>query len=508
MKYPVSSSALFPVAGLLSFPLTAQTQTRPNVVFIVVDDYGWADVGYNGSRFYETPNIDKLAADGVIFTDGYAAAPVSSPARVSIMTGKNPARTGITDWIPGYQYGLDKQKLSKYKMLSPEMPLNMPLEEVTIGEALREQGYKTYYVGKWHCAEDSLFYPQYQGFDVNIGGWLMGKPNGDVRKKGGRGAYFSPYHNPMLSDGPDGEYLTDRLGDECLKLMDSAGRSPFFLFLSFYAVHTPIEAKPEVTKYFEKKAREMGLDTISPFTTNKDWIRNTPYRAWHWKERTIQSDAEYAALIWSMDENVGKVLDYLKKEGLYDNTVVCLVSDNGGLSTAEGSPTSNFPLRGGKGWLYEGGIRVPYIIKAPYMKGSAGICRTPVSSTDFYPTILELTGVTLKPCQHKDGVSLVPLLKGDTVFDRGAIYFHYPHYGGKGDSPAGAIRKGDYKLIWFYEDDHIELYNLKMDISEKENLAETQKERALSLQKELREWLCSCAAKMPVYNPDYKGIKY
>ena len=334
MKYPVSSSALFPVAGLLFFPLTAQTQTRPNVVFIVVDDYGWADVGYNGSRFYETPNIDKLAADGVIFTDGYAAAPVSSPARVSIMTGKNPARTGITDWIPGYQYGLDKQKLSKYKMLSPEMPLNMPLEEVTIGEALREQGYKTFYVGKWHCAEDSLFYPQYQGFDVNIGGWLMGKPNGDVRKKGGRGAYFSPYHNPMLSDGPDGEYLTDRLGDECLKLMDSAGRSPFFLFLSFYAVHTPIEAKPEVTKYFEKRARKMGLDTISPFTTNKDWIRNTPYRAWHWKERTIQSDAEYAALIWSMDENVGKVLDYLKKEGLYDNTVVCLFYDNGGLYTA------------------------------------------------------------------------------------------------------------------------------------------------------------------------------
>ena len=392
MKYPVSSSALFPVAGLLFFPLTAQTQTRPNVVFIVVDDYGWADVGYNGSRFYETPNIDKLAADGVIFTDGYAAAPVSSPARVSIMTGKNPARTGITDWIPGYQYGLDKQKLSKYKMLSPEIPLNMPLEEVTIGEALREQGYKTFYVGKWHCAEDSLFYPQYQGFDVNIGGWLMGKPNGDVRKKGGRGAYFSPYHNPMLSDGPDGEYLTDRLGDECLKLMDSAGRSPFFLFLSFYAVHTPIEAKPEVTKYFEKKARKMGLDTISPFTTNKDWIRNTPYRAWHWKERTIQSDAEYAALIWSMDENVGKVLDYLKEEGLYDNTVILYASDHGSHFKTRNRDAHLNGYDDYKRSCHDGCLHVPLVICGGPFTGGKEV--TDLVSTESIPkTLLALAGV-------------------------------------------------------------------------------------------------------------------
>lgn len=506
MKNTISFSALFPVAGFLSLSFAVKAQTRPNVVFIVIDDYGWADVGYNGSRFYETPNIDKLSAEGMIFTDGYAAAPISSPTRVSIMTGKNPARTGITDWIPGYQYGLDQQRLSKYKMLAPEMPLNMPLEEVTIGEALKEQGYKTFYVGKWHCCEDSLFYPQYQGFDVNIGGWMMGRPNGDMRKNGGRGAYFSPYHNPMLPDGPDGEYLTDRLGNECLKLIDSAGESPFFLFFSFYAVHTPIEAKPEVTKYFEDKARKMGLDTISPFTTDKDWIRNAPYKAWHWKERTVQNDAEYAALIWSMDENVGKVLDYLKKKGLYDNTVVCLLSDNGGLSTAEGSPTCNFPLRGGKGWLYEGGIRVPYIIRIP---GSVGtVCHTPVSSTDFYPTILDLTGTDLKPEQHKDGVSLVPLLKGDTTFDRGAVYFHYPHYGGKGDTPAGAIRQGDYKLIWFYEDNHVELYNLRKDISEKENLAEVEWERAHSLWNRLQEYLRSCGAKMPVYNPNYKDVKH
>lgn len=197
----------------------ASDNRQPNVVFIMVDDYGWADVGYNGSRFYETPNIDRLASEGMIFTDGYAAASISSPSRVSLMTGKYPARTGITDWIPGYQYGLKPEQLKQYKMLAPEMPLNMPLEEVTMAEAFKEHGYATYHVGKWHCAEDSLYYPQYQGFDVNIGGWLKGSPNGIRRSQGGKGAYCSPYRNPYLPDGPEGEFLTDRLGDESIKLI-------------------------------------------------------------------------------------------------------------------------------------------------------------------------------------------------------------------------------------------------------------------------------------------------
>ena len=482
----------------------ASDNRQPNVVFIMVDDYGWADVGYNGSRFYETPIIDRLASEGIIFTDGYAAASISSPSRVSLMTGKYPARTGITDWIPGYQYGLKPEQLKQYKMLAPEMPLNMPLEEVTMAEAFKEHGYATYHVGKWHCAEDSLYYPQYQGFDVNIGGWLKGSPNGIRRSQGGKGAYCSPYRNPYLPDGPEGEFLTDRLGDESIKLIkNSSADKPFFLYLAFYAVHTPIEAKPEYVKYFKWKAQRMGLDTIVPFTRNLEWYKNAEYKAGHWKERTVQSDAEYAALIYSMDENVGRVMQALKDNGLDKNTIVCLLSDNGGLSTAEGSPTCNAPLRAGKGWLYEGGIREPFIIKYPQMVEAGSVCHTPVVAVDFYPTLLDMAGLPLKPHQHVDGKSLLPLLKGDQAYDRGPIFFHYPHYGGKGDTPAGAVRMGDYKLIEFYEDGHVELYNLKNDISETRDLSKTEKDKAAEMQKMLHRWRTDCNAKMPTRNPHY-----
>lgn len=482
-----------------------QPQSKPNVIFVMIDDYGWADMGYNGSKFYETPNLDRLASESMQFTDGYAAASISSPTRVSLMTGKYPARTGITDWIPGYQYNLPKDKLSQYKMIVPEIPLNMPLEEVTIAEAMKENGYTTYHIGKWHCAEDSLYYPQYQGFDVNIGGWLKGSPNGIQRKQGGDGAYFTPYRNPYLPDGPKGEYLTDRLATEAIKLIENTDRNqPFFMYFSFYAVHTPIEAKPEYVEYFREKAQRMGIDTIQPFTTDLDWYKKADHKAWHWKERVIQSDAEYAALIYSMDENLGQLLQALKDNGIEENTIVCLLSDNGGLSTAEGSPTCNAPLRGGKGWLYEGGIREPYLIKYPKMNIAGKKCSIPVTSVDFYPTILDMAGLPLKPEQHIDGVSLLPILKGDKKFKRGPIYFHYPHYGGKGDTPAGAVRDGDYKLIEFYEDGHVELYNLKNDISEKNDLSKKKPQLASRLLKELQDWRKACGAKMPVHNPDYK----
>ena len=482
-----------------------QPQSKPNVIFVMIDDYGWADMGYNGSKFYETPNLDRLASESMQFTDGYAAASISSPTRVSLMTGKYPARTGITDWIPGYQYNLPKDKLSQYKMIVPEIPLNMPLEEVTIAEAMKENGYTTYHIGKWHCAEDSLYYPQYQGFDVNIGGWLKGSPNGIQRKQGGDGAYFTPYRNPYLPDGPKGEYLTDRLATEAIKLIENTDRNqPFFMYFSFYAVHTPIEAKPEYVEYFREKAQRMGIDTIQPFTTDLDWYKKADHKAWHWKERVIQSDAEYAALIYSMDENLGRLLQALKDNGIEENTIVCLLSDNGGLSTAEGSPTCNAPLRGGKGWLYEGGIREPYLIKYPKMNIAGKKCSIPVTSVDFYPTILDMAGLPLKPEQHIDGVSLLPILKGDKKFKRGPIYFHYPHYGGKGDTPAGAVRDGDYKLIEFYEDGHVELYNLKNDISEKTDLSKKKPQLASRLLKELQDWRKACGAKMPVHNPDYK----
>lgn len=474
-------------------------QKKPNVVFILVDDFGWKDVSYNGSKFYETPNIDQLAKEGMEFTNGYAAAAISSPTRCSIMTGKYPARLDITDWIPGYQYNLTKEQWAKYKLKTPQIKLNLPLEEVTIAEALKSNGYKTCFVGKWHCSEDSAYYPQYQGFDKNIGGWKSGKPTGNANEWM---AYFTPYHNPYLPDGPKGEFLTDRLANESVKWIENHKNEPFFLYLAFYAVHTPIQAKPEKVAYFREKAKKMGIDTEVAFSKDYSWIKNNPHAPKHWKQRLLQSDPEYAALISSMDENVGKVLNKIKELGLDKNTLICFMSDNGGLSTAEGSPTTNSPLRGGKGWLYEGGIREPYIIKAPGVTKPGEVCKTPVISTDFYPTILDYCGCELLPKQHKDGASLMPLLKGKSI-ERKDIFWHYPQYGGKGDSPASAIREGDWKLIEFFEDNHVELYNLKNDISEKKDLSISRPDIAKKLLQKLHKWQKDVGAEFPKKNPFY-----
>jgi len=489
------------ITGLSLTPLLLSAQvSKPNVIFILADDLGWADIGVNGSTFYETPNIDRLAAEGMNFTNGYATSPVSSPSRVSIMTGKYPANHKITDWIAGYQDGLSKAQLSDYKMIAPVFPHNMPLEETTIANAFKENGYNTYFLGKWHCAHDSTYYPQHQGFDVNIGGWLKGGPNGD--SKSGRG-YYSPYNNPQMTDGPENEYLTDRLTDDAIKLIEDSSSEPFFLYLSYYVVHTPIQPKPEKVGYYREKAQRLGLDTLPTFSTDFEWYNSHPQPKWHWKERLLQNSPEYAALIEIIDENIGRLLVELKKNGLDKNTIVVFTSDNGGLSTAETSPTSNYPLRAGKGWLYEGGIREPFIIKAPGVTTPGSVCKTPVISTDFYPTLLELAGLPLKPKQHQDGISLVPALKGRKV-KRNTIYWHYPHYGGKGDTPAAAIRKGDWKLLEFFETGKIELYNLKNDISEQYDLSSKHKIRTKSMLKGLHKWQSSVDAQMPVINPDYK----
>ncbi|MCH4154964.1 MAG: sulfatase-like hydrolase/transferase [Muribaculaceae bacterium] len=498
IKYRLSSFML--MAGL-AFSALPQ-KPSPNVVFILVDDYGWKDVSYNGSPYYETPNIDKLASESMVFNNGYAAAAISSPTRCSIMTGKYPARLNITDWIPGYQYGLTGKQTSQYKLLVPKININMPLEEETVAEALKENGYQTCFVGKWHCCEDSLYYPQYQGFDRNIGGWMKGNPNGD-QKEGN--AYFTPYHNPYLPDGPKGEFLTDRLGNEAVNWIKTHKDNKFFMYLSFYAVHTPIQPKPEKALIFKDKAHKMGIDTLKAFSKNFPWLNDCPNPRNHWKERTVQSDPDYAALISSMDENVGKVIDYLKESGLYDNTIICFLSDNGGLSTAEGSPTCNYPLRGGKGWLYEGGIRVPFLIRIPYLNNVGKTCTTPVISTDFYPTILSACGLKLKPEQHMDGVDLMPLLKGGKI-DRTSLFWHYPQYGGKGDSPASAVRDGDWKLIEFYENGKCELYNLKKDISESNDLSSKNPDKVLRLKNELHNWIKNVGAKLPTPNPYYSVV--
>ncbi|MHC4736738.1 MAG: sulfatase, partial [Planctomycetota bacterium] len=401
---------------------------QPNFVFFLIDDMGFKDIGCNGSTFYETPNIDKLAKDGMRFTDAYAACPVCSPTRASIMTGKYPVRLNLTDYLVGRRRG---------KLIPPEYIHQMPLEEVTIAESLKEAGYATCFIGKWHLG-DKPYWPEHQGFDINIGGTRSGMPRN----------YFWPKWrgNPPIQ-GRAGEYLTDRLTDEALKFLEGKKDKPFLLYLSHYAVHIPLQAKKDmIEKYKAKAAKRLAKEP-----------RFLPEG--RSKVRQVQDHPVYAGMVESVDESVGRVMKKLEDLGVADNTVVIFMSDNGGLSTAEGLPTSNLPLRAGKGWLYEGGIREPMIIKWPGVVKPNSVCSEPVTSTDFYPTMLEMADLPLKPKQHVDGVSLVPLLKGKEKLERNAIFWHYPHYGNQGGSPGGAVRAGDYKLIEFYEDNRAELYN-------------------------------------------------
>ena len=348
---------------------------KPNILFILVDDMGWMDLACQGSRFYETPVLDQLAREGMRFTDAYAACPVCSPTRASLMSGKYPARVGVTDWIdhggtyhPCYGILVD----APYRK-------ELPHSEVSMAQALREGGYQTWHVGKWHLGLES-HYPETHGFEVNIGGCHWGHPPQ---------GYFSPYGIATLPDGPDGQYLTDRLTDEAIRLVrERQTERPFFLNLWHYTVHTPIEAKAEDIAYFEEKARKMGLDTQpaleegEPFpTVQKQHLRVT--------RRRVQSNPVYAAMIRNLDQNTGKLLEALREEGLLENTLVVFTSDNGGLATAEGSPTCNAPLSEGKGWMAEGGVREPLLVRWPGVVAPGSLCDTPVTRPDFYPTFLE-----------------------------------------------------------------------------------------------------------------------
>ena len=472
MAIAVTGVALLtPAAALVAKP------GSPNVVFILVDDLGWADIGVYGSRFYETPNIDKLAKSGMMFTDGYAACPVCSPSRAAILSGKYPARMDTTDWFGGKRKG---------KLLPAPYNDYLPLEELTLTEALAERGYKTFFAGKWHLGGEE-YEPEKQGFQINKGGHHRGSPPG---------GYFSPYKNPKLEDGPKGECLPDRLGDESVKFLQENKKNPFLLYLSFYSVHTPLQTKGEYKNKYKKKAAgdvsaESEFEQVCPQRENK--------------ARQVQNHPVYAGMMQSMDENVGKVLNALDELGLTDNTIVCFTSDNGGLSTSEGRPTSNLPLKAGKGWLYEGGIRVPYIIRWPEVTTPGSMCAVPVTGTDFYPTLLQATGLPPKPDQHLDGVSLIPLLHGTRkTIDRKAIYWHYPHYGNQGGRPGSCVRAGDYKLIETFEDNVVELYNLKNDIGEQKDLSESMPEKTTELRKMLHSWRAEVDAKMMQPNPSYK----
>jgi arylsulfatase A-like enzyme len=420
---------------------------------------GWKDVGCNGSTFFETPNIDRLASQGMRFTDGYAACPVCSPTRASILTGRYPARLHLTDWLPG------RTDRPSQKLLRPKFRQYLPLEEMTIAKALKPLGYVSASIGKWHLGGPP-YYPEHHGFDLNVGGTQGGSPPG---------GYFK-FKTPTLTARNDQEYLTDRLTEEAEKFIDQNKDKPFFLYLAHYAVHIPLQAKKDIISKYQAKVKP-GEEQNNPI---------------------------YAAMVESVDQSVGRVMRKLDDLRIADRTVIFFTSDNGGLSVKEGPntpSTSNAPLRAGKGYLYEGGIREPMIVRWPGMTKPGSVCNVPVSSIDFFPTILEMAGL---PKQQVDGVSLVPLLKQTAGLKRDAIFWHYPHYSNQGGKPGGAVRKGDYKLIEFYEVGKLELYNLKEDIGEKNDLAAKAPEKVKEMQGMLNEWRQRVNAQMPTPNPEYK----
>ncbi|MEW6305491.1 MAG: sulfatase, partial [Verrucomicrobiota bacterium] len=442
---------------------------------------GWTDLGCYGATFYETPHLDRLAKEGARFTQAYAACPVCSPTRASIITGKYPQRTGVTDYIGGAQ----PEKWARNTKHRPApYSERLALEESTLAEALKEAGYATFYAGKWHLGPEG-FWPENQGFDVNKGGIDRGGPYGGKR-------YFSPYGNPRLEDGPDGEHLPDRLATEAAKFIEANQSKPFLVYFPFYSVHTPLMAREDLRLKYEEKRKRLGLEAKFGREGERD-------------VRLVQEHAVYAGMVEAMDLAVGKVLKKLDDLGLAKNTIVFFTSDNGGLSTSEGSPTSNLPLRAGKGWLYEGGIREPLIVRWPGVVKAGSVIDAPVISPDFYPTILEATGA--KARAKLDGVSLVSLLKGGAAPKERGLFWHYPHYGNQGGAPGAAIRRGDWKLIEWFEEGRVELFNVARDIGEKNDLAAAEPARVKQLRAELRAWQKEVGAKFSTPNTKYDPAK-
>lgn len=458
---------------------------KPNILFILLDDMGWRDLACTGSTFYETPNIDRLAREGMVFPNAYASCPVCSPSRASFLTGKYPARVGVTDWIDmtGECHPL------KGKLIDAPYLKHIPEGARTLAQCLQEEGYATWHVGKWHLG-DEAHYPERYGFEKNIGGCSWGHP-----KQG----YFVPYGIPTLPEGPEGEYLTDRLTDEAIRLIQSGEERPFFLNLCHYTVHMPIMAKEKDIERFRQKAEaiERGAQPL---------VEGEPIPAHeHGRvvRRTVQSNAIYAAMIWNLDENIGRLMKALEESGKAQDTMVIFTSDNGGLATAEGSPTCNLPAKEGKGWMYEGGTRVPLIVWYPRLVKPSTCCRTSVTTPDFFPTFLEFAGAAEKTPGDLDGVSLMPLLRGEAIPER-PIFWHYPHYGNQGGTPGSSVVLGKYKLIEFFEDGRCELYDIEADLSEQNNIAARHPEKTAELRALLHNWQRESGARFPEPNPDWQ----
>lgn len=471
------------IAPLLLLLLLASSsvakETTRNFVFILVDDLGCRDLGVEGSTFHETPHIDALANSGMRFEQGYAACRVCSPSRASIMTGKATPRHGITDWI-GAPSGMNWKRNDK--VLPAEYLHNLPHEDTTIAEALQSAGYKTFFAGKWHLGKKGSW-PEDHGFEINKGGWEPGSP---------RGGYFAPWINPRLENGPDGESLTLRLANETAQFIEEHKNQPFFAYLSFYTVHGPIQTTEARCNKYRRKAEIMGLTDLD---TRFIMDRNLPVRQ-------VQDNPIYAGMVETLDDAVGIVLAKLKETGLDKNTVVIFTSDNGGVSSGDAYSTSLLPFRGGKGRMWEGGIREPYFIHVPGMTKPGSTTNIPAIGMDFYPTILELAGLPQMPKQHIDGTSLVPVLKGGSISER-ALFWHYPHYGNQGGEPSAIIRFKDWKLIHYYEDGHDELYNLTDDIGEQTDMASKHPEKVTAMRRRLDAWLVETGARIPQPDPRY-----
>ncbi len=413
---------------------------------------GYGDTGAYGNTYHLTPNIDRLAAEGVRFTNAYAAAPNCSPTRGSIMTGRWPARTGVTQYLPG-------NVLPHAKLLQAELPLGLPLSETIIAEPLSKAGYATASTGKWHLG-GGRYAPQNRGFDVNYAGghWNAHK------------SMFEPHPFVKVPDAKHGDYLTDNLTDAAERFVESNKDRPFFLYLPYYAIHRPIQAKEHLIEHYDGRVDPSG-----------------------------RNNAKYAAMTEGVDESLGRLTAKLDELGLTDNTVIFFFSDNGGVPRV----AFNGGLRSGKGYLWEGGIRGPLIVKWPGVTKPGSLEHAPVSSVGFYASILDITGVADVAGHSVDGASIVPLLEQSGGFERDTLYWHYPHYANAGSTPSGAIRRGDWKLIEFFEDDHVELYNLSDDQEESNDLADARSELAAELQADLAAWRASVGAMDTAPNPDY-----
>ncbi len=475
MKIPALVMA---AAWMLSPFASLEAAERPNILFILIDDFGWYDVGYNGSTFYETPCIDGLAKDSFRFDRLYTPSPMCSPTRLSILTGKNPARHGVTQWLAGRDTPYTREGEEARVYCPKPQSSGIKEDEVTLGEVLQKAGYETAFYGKWHIgALKETGGPKRHGFDSQKAIIESNRCEMFYPFRGGR--YFP--------DAKKGDNFTDLLTDAAIDFVTTERDQPFYLHLCHFAMHAPIASKPGLKEKFEKKAASLPPLEVDRILDDYG----------HKPQKMRRDDPVYAGELATLDTNIGRLVDALKESGQYENTIIVFTGDNGGRSSYfREHPTSIQPLRTGKTFIFEGGLRTPTLVRWPGHDSVGGSTEAAVTSMDFYPTLLEMAGLPLQPEQHVDGVSLVPLFEGGAI-ERDTLYWHFPHYQGEGSYPASAIRVGDFKLIHNYHHDDVLLYNVTDDPGETENLAAKMPEKADALQKQLVTYLEEAGAYIP-----------